>query len=361
MTSNIKCPKCGEEIEISDALNQTFEKEREKEISEKYKAKYAEESLEKTKLLEEELKIKDQKLVEAREAEREIRLEKSKLEDEKRSFELDKQRQIDAERNKIREQTLLEASDSHRLKDLEKEKMINDLKNALEDAQRKASQGSQQLQGEVQELDIETSLRSNFPYDVVTGIEKGQRGADIRQEVRTNRGNTCGVILWESKRTQAWSDGWVNKLKEDLRASKSDVPVIITNNLPKNLSGFGTYEGVWVSKPEYLLPLSEIIRSWLTDTAKEKFVSQNRKEKSELLYNYIVSREFTQQVENIMEVYDEMKNEIDKERAAFEKIWKTRESQAIRLRTGIAGIFGSMSGIAGPSLPSVKGLDLLEP
>jgi hypothetical protein len=359
MANIIKCPSCGEEIEITEALSQTIKADLEKELSEKIKAKYAEESSEKTKLLEEELKQKNEKLKETMEAELNIRKEKTKLEDEKRSFELDKQRQMDEERNKIRQQVLLEASDSHRLKDMEKEKMIGDLKKALEDAQRKASQGSQQLQGEVQELDIESSLLSNFPFDLIAGIEKGQRGADISQEVRTNRGNVCGVILWESKRTKDWSDGWVGKLKEDLRSSKADIPVIISNNLPKNISGFGTYEGVWVCKPEYLLPLAEIMRTWLTDTAKEKFVSQNRKEKSELLYNYVVSREFTQQVESIMEVYKEMNDQIDKERTAFEKIWKARESQVMRLKHGVVGIVGSVSGIV-PSLPSVKGLDLIE-
>ncbi len=355
MQNTINCPKCNTEIEITEALRKTISPEFEKDIEEKTRESFKKEQ----EILIEELKFKTKKLDEAREESLKLHQEKLKLEDERKSFELDKQKQLDQERELIRQKTLLEYSDQHRMKDAEKDKMINDLKNSLEEAQRKATQGSQQLQGEVQELDIEMSLQSNFPFDLITGIEKGQRGADISQEVRTNHGNSCGIILWESKRTQAWSDGWVSKLKGDLRSSKADIPVIISNNLPKSISGFGTYDGIWVCKPEYLLPLAEIMRSWLRETAKERFVSQNRKEKSELLYDYIVSREFTQQVESIMEVYGEMKDQIDRERSAFEKIWKARESQVTRLRLGVAGMFGSVSGIAGQSLPTIKGLELL--
>ncbi len=362
MTNNIKCPKCGEEIEISEALNQTFEEEREKEISEKYRAKYAEESLEKTKLLEEELKTKDQKLVEAREAELEIRKEKSKLEDEKRSFELDKQRQLDEERNKIREQTLLEASDSHRLKDLEKEKMINDLKKSLEDAQQKASQGSQQLQGEVQELDLEDYLKSAFPLDEINPVGKGVRGADISQVVRTSLGTICGVILWESKRTKAWVDDWATKLKDDLRASKANIPVIVTTVLPKSVkSGFGFFDGVWVTEPKLIQPLAEILRKNLIDVAREKHNGKDRGAKADMIYSYLTSDSFVQQIQNIIEVHQSMQNQIQKERAAFEKLWKEREAQAERILISTAGIYGSIQGVAGQSLPSVKGLDLLEP
>ena len=239
--------------------------------------------------------------------------------------------------------------------------MLLDMKNKIEDLQQKVTQGSQQLQGEVQELDMEEYLRSAFPFDEISPVEKGVRGADICQTVRTNLGNVCGVILWESKHTKAWSDDWASKLKEDLRSSKANIPIIITSILPKSIiSGFGLYEGVWVCEPKFVQPIAEIMRLRLIEAAREKFVSQNRVEKSETLYNYIVSHEFRQQVENIVEVYQEMQEQIIKERAAFEKIWKARETQTQRLLTGTAGIVGSMQGIVGQSLPPVKGLDLLE-
>lgn len=361
MANIIKCPSCGEEIEITEALSQTIKADLEKELSEKIKAKYAEESSEKTKLLEEELKSKNEMLKEAMEAELSIRKEKSKLEDEKRSFELDKQRQMDEERNKIRQQTLLEASDSHRLKDMEKEKMINDLKKALEDAQLKANQGSQQLQGEVQELDLEDYLGRAFPSDDINPVGKGVRGADVSQVVKTSLGTVCGVILWESKRTKAWVDDWATKLKDDLRASKANIPVIVTSVLPKTIkTGFGFYEGVWVTEPAFTEPLAEILRKNLIDVAREKHNGNDRGTKADMIYSYLTSDAFVQQIQNIIEVHQNMQSQIQKERAAYEKLWKEREAQAERILISTAGIYGSIQGVAGQSLPSVKGLDLLE-
>ena len=365
MLNLIKCPKCGEEIEVSEALSATIKEqlghslkeEGFKEAERKFKSEAAEEA----KILKEELLFKTKKLDESREAELLLRQEKLKLEDEKKSFELEKQKQIEMEREKIRVATLAEFSDTHRLRDMEKDKMLLDMKTKIEDLQQKVSQGSQQLQGEVQELDMEEYLRSSFPFDDISPVEKGVRGADIRQTVRTNLGNPCGVILWESKRTKAWSDDWASKLKEDLRSSKANIPIIVTSALPKTITtGFGLYEGVWVSEPKFVQPIAEVMRLRLIEAAREKFVSQNRADKSESLYNYVVSHEFRQQVENIVEVYQEMQEQITKERAAFEKIWKARETQTQRLLTGTAGIIGSMQGIVGQSLPPVKGLDLLE-
>lgn len=361
MANIIKCPSCGEEIEITEALSQTIKADLEKELSEKIKAKYSEESQEKTKLLEEELKIKNIKLEEAREAELNIRREKTKLEDEKKSFELDKQRQIDEERNKIRQQTLLEASDSHRLKDMEKDKMIGDLKKSLEDAQLKANQGSQQLQGEVQELDLEDYLTKAFPLDEINPVGKGVRGADVSQVVRTSLGTVCGIILWESKRTKAWVDDWATKLKDDLRASKANIPVIVTSVLPKNIkTGFGFYEGVWVTEPAYTQPLAEILRKNLIDVAREKHNSNDRGTKADMIYTYLTSDAFVQQIQSIIEVHQNMQTQIQRERASFEKIWKEREAQAERILISTAGIYGSIQGVAGQSLPQVKGLDLLD-
>lgn len=361
MANTIKCPNCGEEIEISEALSQTIKSDLEKELTEKIKARLDIETKERTKILEEELKLKDQRLTESREAELKVRQEKIKLEDEKRSFELEKQRQLDEERNKIRQQTLLEASDAHRLKDLEKDKIITDLKKSLEDAQLKASQGSQQLQGEVQELDLEEFLGRAFPLDEINPVGKGVRGADVSQVVKTSLGTVCGVILWESKRTKAWVDDWATKLKDDLRASKANIPVIVSTVLPKTIkTGFGFYEGVWVTEPNYTQPLAEILRKNLIDVAREKHNGKDRGTKADLIYTYLTSDAFVQQIQSIIEVHQNMQSQIQKERTAFEKLWKEREAQAERIMISTAGIYGSIQGVAGQSLPSVKGLDLLE-
>ncbi|KKS94883.1 MAG: hypothetical protein UW68_C0001G0052 [Candidatus Collierbacteria bacterium GW2011_GWB1_44_6] len=365
MPNQIKCPKCGEEFEISEALSHNIREEVEKDLTTKIQKeleeKYRLQSDDKLKLIEAELKFKNEKLEESRQESLKLHQEKLRLEDEKKSFELDKQKQLDIEREKIRQQTLLEASDAHRLKDLEKEKMINDLKKSLEDAQRKASQSSQQLQGEVQELDLEEYLHSTFPHDEINPVGKGVRGADISQVVRTSLGTTCGIILWESKRTKAWVDDWAVKLKDDLRASKANVPVIVTSVLPKEIkSGFGFYMGVWITEPKYIQPLVEILRKNLIDIAREKHNGQDRGTKADMIYSYLTSDSFVQQIQSIIEVHQNMQLQIQKERTAFEKIWKEREAQAARIITSTAGIYGSIQGVAGQSLPPVKGLDLLE-
>ncbi|OGD81384.1 hypothetical protein A2572_01115 [Candidatus Collierbacteria bacterium RIFOXYD1_FULL_40_9] len=357
MDTNLTCPKCGEKIEISDALKKTLAPEIEKEILAKAQKGFQEEN---QKILTE-LEFKNKKLDEARQESLRLHQEKLKLEDEKQNFELEKQKQIDIEKEKIRQQVLLEASESHRMKDLEKEKMINDLKKSLEEAQIKASQGSQQLQGEVAELDLEETLRHSFPHDLIEPVGKGVRGADIAQTVRTSMGTVCGVILWESKRTKAWVDDWATKLKDDLRSSKANIPVIITTVLPKSIkSGFGFFDGVWVAEPKLFLPLAEILRKNLIDVAREKHNSQDKGTKAEMVYGYLTSDVFIQQVQNILEVHQNMFTQIQKERVAFEKIWKEREAQAQRIISSTASIYGSVQGLAGQSLPNLPLLTLPE-
>mgnify|MGYP001565350145 CR=1 FL=1 len=251
--------------------------------------------------------------------------------------------------------------ESQRLKDKEKDKVIDDLKKSLEDAQRKATQGSQQLQGEVQELDLEEILKREFQGDTIEPIGKGVLGGDVRQVVRSPRGMDCGHILWESKRTKAWSDGWIDKLKEDLRNDKANIPAIISETLPDDIkAGIGLKDGVWVAGPKFTVPLAMLLRKALLDSARQKMIAQNQQSKAEALYSYITSHEFAQQVEAMIRTYQDMQEQITRERTAFEKSWKLRETQVNRLLSGVAGIYGSMQGIAGPALPSIRNLELID-
>lgn len=346
MQTTIICPHCKEVIEISEALSHQVEEKILAEQQEKHNKEVTE--------------IKKQLAV-AQNTELELRKQKNKLDEERRTFELDKQRQLDAEREKIRQKTLEEAAESQRLKEKEKDKVIDDLKKSLEDAQRKASQGSQQLQGEVQELDLEDLLRKDFPGDTIEPIGKGVLGADVRQIVRSPRGMDCGRILWESKRTKAWSDGWVDKLKEDLRNDKAHIPAIISESLPDEAkTGIGLKDGVWVAGPSFALPLAMLLRKALLDSARQKMIAQNQQSKAEELYGYITSHEFANQVEAMVGTYKDMQDQITRERTAFEKSWKQREAQVNRLLSGVAGIYGSMQGIAGPSLPTISTLELTD-
>lgn len=355
MDTSLNCPKCGEPIEISEALKKTIAPEIEKEILAKAKARFDEEN---QKILSE-LDFKNKKLNEAREESLKLHQEKIKLEDEKQNFEIEKQRQLQQIKEKVREQVLLEASENHRLKDLEKDKKLTDALKQIEELKIKMQQGSQQTQGEVAEIELEESLTRLFPTDLIQPVGKGIRGADVVQTVRTSMGTVCGVILWESKRTKAWVDDWTTKLKDDLRSSKANIPVILSNVLPKSITGgLGKYEGVWVAEHKLAIPLAEILRQSLIDLAREKHNNKDRGSKAEMVYGYLTSDNFIQHVQNILEVHQNLINQINTERRAFEKIWHEREAQAQRIINSTASIYGSIQGLAGSSLPNLPLLSL---
>lgn len=335
----VKCPHCGKVVEVTEALQSQIREELEDNLRGEY----------------------EKKIDEFRSHEIKLREQARKLEEDKKDFELQVQRKMDEERKSIEEAAHRKATDDFRLKDMEKEKVINDLKKALDEAQRKAGQGSQQLQGEILELDLEETLRSAFPEDEIKPVAKGVMGADIAQTVKTQLGTVCGVILWESKRTKAWSDEWCAKLKTDLRSSKANIPAIVSQTLPEEAKdGMGVKDGVWVCTYSLVIPLAVLLRKNLYDVARQKAMSVGRGSKAEALYSFITSHEFQQQVEALVEVYKEMTEQITKERMVFERSWKSREAQVKRLFMSTAGIVGTVGGIAGNSMPQIKGLEVLE-
>ena len=273
---------------------------------------------------------------------------------------LDAEKRIAEEEGKIRADASKEADERQRLNLAAKEKTIADLQKALDDAQRKAAQGSQQLQGEILELDFEETLGSAFRDDEIEPIAKGVNGADIAQHVKSSSGISCGVILWEIKRTKNWTDSWTAKLKTDLRSAKANVPVIISEALPKNFEGeIGQVDGVWICKPKLAIVLAGLLRKPLLETARERMLAQNRGDKAGALYNFVTSHEFTQQVESMIETYQEMRLQVIKERTAYEKLWSKREKQAEKLLLSTATIVGSIQGYIGESsMPKIKGLEL---
>lgn len=357
METNLKCPKCGEQIEISEALQKSITPRLEKEILEKAKLNFQKESEKITA----ELEFKSKKLEEAREESLKLHQQKLILEDEKKSFELEKQRQLSEQKEEIRKAVLLEASESHRQRDQEKDKKLTDALKQIEELKIKMEQGSQQAQGEVAEINLEENLKHYFPTDLVEAVGKGIRGADVVQTVRTSRGTVCGIILWESKQTRSWVDGWTTKLKDDLRATGANIPVILSSTMPKSITGgLGKYDGVWVAEHKLAISLAEILRQSLIDVAREKHNNNDRGAKSELIYSYLTSDGFIQHVQNIVEVHENLINQINTERRAFEKIWKEREAQAHRMISSTASIYGSIQGLAGSSLPNLPILSLSE-
>lgn len=361
MVNTFKCPHCGKTIEISEALKVEFRDEFKKESEEKIRKEYEEKSSVEFEDLKRQLKEKEDKVSQMREQELKLREDRRKLQEKEKEIEIETQRKIDAKEKEIEEKVLRQAVEDHRLKDLEKDKKISDLQNQLEDALIRTKLGSQQLQGEVLELDLEAALRSAFPSDEIEPVGKGVRGADVRQIVKSPKGFVCGVILWESKRTRAWTDSWIGKLKDDLRADKANIPVIVSQALPDAArSGFGVKDGVWVVGFPLILPLATILRKNLLDVGFQKVVSAHKGDKADYLYEYVTSHEFRQQLEALVEVYNEMQDQINKERIAYERIWKSREGQVKRLIISTANVVGSIQGRVGTTSLQIKGLDLPE-
>lgn len=303
---------------------------------------------------------KERKLAEAQKVELEFRKKVRELEELGKNQELEITRKLDEERRSIYEKAKKEAGDEHRLKLLEKEKQLEDTKKALDEAKRKAQQGSMQTQGEVLELDLEAFLRSQFPIDEIEPVPKGITGADILQKVHDRGGRYCGTIIWESKHTKAWNDGWLSKLKDDRREVKAEIAVLVTETMPKGIEGFVHMEGVWVTSYALSIALASVLRTGLIELAQYKVSVVGKNEKMEVLYNYLSGQEFKQRIEAIVESFQTMKEDLDQEKRAMIKTWAKREKQIERIINNTVGMYGDMQGIIGASLPHIKSLELTD-
>jgi hypothetical protein len=302
---------------------------------------------------------RQKKLVESQNAELELRKKQRELENRGKELELEVARKLDAERDKIHKQASERAAEAERFKVAEKEKIISDLQQQISALKQKAEQGSMQLQGEVLELDLEGHLKTAFIHDVLEEVAKGVRGGDVKHAVRTNTGHECGMILWETKRTKNWSGGWIDKLKEDMRAAKSELAVLVTQAMPDGIKHFGQVDGVWVCDYASALPLAAALRSGLVNAAMTRLAETGKAGKMEELYAYLCGNEFRQHVEAVVETFVAMQAELLKERRAMEKAWGAREKQISRAIQHTAHLYGSIQGIAGQAaLPEIKTLQL---
>jgi hypothetical protein len=307
---------------------------------------------------EELLKDRENKLAIARENELELRKDRQLLQEEKQQFELEMQRTLDLERTKIRESALKEADEQSRLKIAEREKTITDLQAQLQEALRKADQGSQQLQGEIQELELESLLRTRFPRDNIEPVPKGQFGGDTLQHVFNPFGQHCGTILWESKRTKNWSDSWLSKLREDQRTAKADIAIIMSQVLPEHIEAFDFMDGVWVTKPQYLIPVTVVLRQSLIDLSAVRQATDGQQTKMEMVYQYLTGPRFRHRVEAIVEKFADMQEDLEKERKLMTRLWSKREAQIRGVIDSTAGMYGDLQGIAGKTLQEIEGLDI---
>jgi hypothetical protein len=232
-----------------------------------------------------------------------------------------------------------------RVKELEKQ--LEDQKKLADEMKRKAEQGSSQLQGEVQELALEDMLRAAFPFDQVEEVGKGVRGADCIQTVRNANGAECGKIIFESKRTREFSNDWIEKLRADLRSQGADIAVIVTQTFPKDLDRFGEKNGVWICSFAEVKSVVYMLREGLIKVSTALKTQENSGDKMRMLYQYLTSSEFAEQWRAIREGFMSMKQSIQKERDAMEKLWKAREKQLEKVLLNAAHIHGSIDGIAG--------------
>ena len=302
---------------------------------------------------------KDKKLANAQQTELELRKQRRELEEQKAAFELEIARKMDAEREQIKSAVLKTADESHRLKEAEKDKQITDLRQTIDELKRKAEQGSQQLQGEVLELELERLLRERFPHDQVTAVPKGIHGGDVIHEILTPAELPCGTILWEFKRTKTWSNAWIDKLKGDQRAAKADVAIIVSTTMPKDYSTFVHMDGVWVTSRDCLIGVATALRMGLLRLAEAKQAADGKHGKMEALYNYLSGHEFKHRVEAIVEAFSTMRTELEQEKKAMTKIWAKREKQLEQVLASTTGMHGDLAGIIGGALPAIESIELL--
>ncbi|MFA6084466.1 DUF2130 domain-containing protein [Mucilaginibacter sp.] len=295
-----------------------------------------------------------EKLKESRQKELEFMQREQSLKQKEEELEIALQRKLQEQRAELTEQIRKQETEKHSIKDTEHqlkvkemEKQLEDQKKLVDEMKRRAEQGSMQLQGEAQELILEEQLRSYFPFDVISEVGKGVRGADCVQTVRNQFGQECGRIIYESKRTSAFGGDWIEKLKKDMRASNVDVAVIVTQCYPKGMDCFGEKDGVWICSFDELKAVSYILRDGVLKLAALAKSQDNKGDKMHLLYDYLTSSEFSEQWKAIREGYMSMRISIQKERDAMEKMWKAREKQLEKVLLNAAHIKGSIEGIAG--------------
>lgn len=303
------------------------------------------------------LKQRDEKLAEAQKAQADLIRKQRELDDAKREVELTVEKRIQEGLAATRELARKEVEEQQKLKVAEKEQTILAMQKQIEELKRRAEQGSQQLQGEVQELELENLLRAKFPFDTIEPVPKGEFGGDALQRVVSANGQPSGTILWESKRTKNWSDGWLVKLREDQRTSKAEIAVLVSQVLPKGVESFDVVDGVWVTNPRAALPVATVLRHTLLQVNMARQASEGQQTKTEMVYQYLTGPRFRHRVEAIVEAFSSMQEDLDKERKAIMKQWAKRDEQIERVMGATVGMYGDLQGIAGRSLQEIEGLD----
>ena len=414
--TTIKCPNCGTEIDINEVLYHQLEnKYKNEHLAEKKKLEAEIEAkrkeykthLDNLKAKEEEFKEQKEKFEEEIKKATQIQLkaERVKLQENLRKEILDEQsesmallqKQLEEKSNQVKELNVAKAQigqlqrekeemesaimakaelalneklklekekiqkatdEQNELKLRQKDEQLRQLQEQLQIAQRKAEQGSMQLQGEVQELAIEEWLKEKYPFDTIDEVKKGARGADCMQIVHTRESQNCGKIYYESKRTKDFQKSWIEKFKADMREKGADIGVLVTDVMPSDMQRMGLYEGIWICSFEEFKGLSAVLREQIIKIHHAMKSQENKTDKMSLLYGFLTSNEFKMQIEAIVEAFTTMQSDLDSEKRSMQRIWKQREKQIEKVLDNTINMYGSIRGIAGNAIGNIKALEL---
>ena len=408
MKDKIKCPNCGHGFDVEEALSgqlqahfkaefekkvqdqaKIFNQEKEKLEQERlefqtkkekeneiFKAKLEQRILQEKEIIQNktksdfELELKSLK-AQFEEKNNEVRvLKQQEINLKKRELELEEkakdqeflvQQQLLEKQKEIEEKARAKEREANVLKEREFQKQLEDQKKLIDEMKRKAEQGSMQMQGEVQELVLEELLKQSFPFDEISEVSKGIKGADVIQTVVNAQQIQCGTIVFESKRTKNFDNKWIDKLKQDQMRVKGDIAVLVTETMPSDLNRFDFKNGVWVCHFSEVKSLTKVLREVLVKAQSVSAVQENKGDKMELLYNYLTSNDFTQKIKRIIETYDTMSSQLNSEKKAMSRMWATREKQIWLVQENLSALFGDIKGIAGNAIDSGNLLELNDP
>lgn len=344
-----------EELKQATEKQLKIEKER---LEDKLKKEILEEQSQSMALLEKELKEKSEQVKELNESKVEIAKLKREKEEIASKAKLDAQLALDEEIKLEKAKIAKRLEEQNELKLKQKDEQLEQIKRELENARRKAEQGSMQTQGEALELVIESWLSSQFPFDTIEEVKKGAFGADCLQTINTREIQNCGVICYESKNTKAWSDGWITKLKQDMLSVNADLGVLVTSIYPKNMKRMGFVDGIWVCSLDEFKGSSSLLRESIIRVHKTMQSQENRSDKMSLLYNYMTGNEFAMQMKAIVDGFIKMQEELDKEKRSLMASWKRRQKTIDGVLVNTTQMYGSLQGIAGSS--AITHIDALE-
>ena len=385
--NKITCPQCKYDFDVEEMLSNKLEKEIKDKLEQKYKNKEdellkkendlnksiqqeIEKEKEKIKIIAKEefkteidslsveLKEKREEFNKLKNKEIEHEKLKRKFDDQKKEYELRHEKALYNQQKEIEEVIAKREQNRSQMKLLEKDKQLLDLKKQIEEMKRKVEQGSSQLQGEVQEIAIENILNELFPFDEIAEVPKGKKGADAIQLIKTFSGSKCGKIIYESKRTKKFNYRWIEKLKEDQLKENADIAVLVTEELPEDIDKIGMRDGIWICSFCDFKGLTLVLRDSILKMHAVLSSKKNKGNKMNLLYDYLTSNEFKMQIESIIEGFTNLKQSIQNERNAMEKLWKEREKQLERVLLNTTHFYGSIKGIAGDSIPIIPLLEL---